>query len=152
MGQTDIGDALDRLATARLHHQVAAIASELWALVRRDGREAMEVASADLKAMFADAVDKKGMTDIANHQAAYAIRLAGSPGDLLYEEMHKLFSLADELHALQAMGCAVSTATAAAFEARVRERIRRQSAMARSVARDRVDSMSRDLWWYGEAL
>jgi hypothetical protein len=39
--------------------------------------------------------------ELAAYQVRCATRVASAPGDLIYEEMHKLFSLLDEVYALR---------------------------------------------------
>ena len=44
------------------------------------------------------------LEDLLHRQVEYANTLANSKGNLEYEEMHKLFSLCDEIHGLEKLG------------------------------------------------
>lgn len=91
----------------------------------------------------------KGLIDT---QARYAKSLASSPGKLLYEEMHKLFSLCDEIRALRYLGLATATAEYEELEAALRERFSTEREKAKLVAQDKAEIWNRDSWWYAENL
>lgn len=57
----------------------------------------------ELRERFKERLRESGIDDLLGHQLQYSIRLASAPRTLLYEEMHKLFSLADECHALRSL-------------------------------------------------
>jgi hypothetical protein len=80
----------------------------------------------------------------------YASRLAGAPGELIYEEMHLLFSLLDQIYALQAMGYSVDESLLRQMRADVQARFSAQRKMARLVAEDKVKEWNRRLWWYAD--
>ena len=88
------------------------------------------------------------MGGVLDHQMNYANRLSYDKWDLEYEEMHKLFSLADEIWALKALGLPFSRSLYAKFEKGLRHRFEREPGKARLVAEDRVDDWNRDRWWY----
>jgi hypothetical protein len=82
----------------------------------------------------------------------YASRLASPPGELIYEEMHKLFSLLDDVYALRATGYSADQAALQQMDADVRARFAAQPEMARLVAEDRVKGWNRSCWWYADNL
>jgi hypothetical protein len=82
----------------------------------------------------------------------YTSRLASSPGELIYEEMHQLFSLLDEAYALRATGYSADQAALQQMYADVRARFAAQPEMARLVAEDRVKGWNSSCWWYADSL
>jgi hypothetical protein len=130
-------------AAAR-YHQVGALAAEIFALPAHDPD------AVALRRELADVARASGLGDVADHQAAYAVRLARSPGDLIYEEMHKLLSLASETHALQGLGFPLSDGRREEMEAALRHRFSAQQRVARMAAEDKVDEANRHLWWFAE--
>jgi hypothetical protein len=82
----------------------------------------------------------------------YASRLACAPGELIYEEMHLLFSLLDQIHALQAMGYSVDESLLQQMGAEVRKRFSAQRKMARLAAEDSAEEWNLPLWWYSDNL
>ena len=105
-----------------------------------------------LAATFIDALPAWNMTDLLAHQMSYAQRLADSEGPLLYEEMHKLFSLRDEIHAMRVLGLPADDGALAAVDAALRRRFAAESNKARLVAEDMVERWNRELWWYARNL
>lgn len=83
-------------------------------------------------------------------QVEYASRLANSP--LMMEEMFKLFSLLDEIHALQALGFSVDEPVFRRLEADLRVRFRAQGAIAGMAALARAEEWNRSRWWYAERI
>jgi hypothetical protein len=79
-------------------------------------------------------------------------RLASAPGELIYEEMHKLFSLLDEVHALHAMGYSSDQAAQQQMDADVLARFATQDEMTRLIAEDKVKGWNRSCWWYAHSL
>jgi hypothetical protein len=80
----------------------------------------------------------------------YASRLANSP--LMMEEMFKLFSLLDEIHALQALGFSVDEPVFRQLEADLRVRFRAQGAIAGMAALALAEEWNRSRWWYAERI
>ncbi len=80
-------------------HQVTTIALELFLLLIHSKKTDQDVKS--LRASFLALLPVWKFEDITNIQANYAIRIADEKGQLEYEEMHKIFSLCDEIHALE---------------------------------------------------
>ena len=104
-------------------------------------------AAADaLRSRFDAAVHAAGFDDLASTQAAYARRLAEAPGQLAYEEMHKLFSLVAELHALERLGYSPAVNSVDELREGLRARFAEQRRVARMVAEDRVQDGLRNLW------
>jgi hypothetical protein len=106
----------------------------------------------ELIEQYFEKLKTSGREDVLAHQLRYASRLAQSAGDLGYEELHKLFSLLDEIHALRALGLQSNEADDERTDAGIRVRLARQRSMARQVAEDRAEAWSRSLWWYADSL
>jgi hypothetical protein len=111
-----------------------------------------DVAADALRSRFDAAVHAAGFDDLASTQAAYARRLAEAPGQLAYEEMHKLFSLVAELHALERLGYSPAVNSVDELREGLRARFAEQRRVARMVAEDRVQDGLRNLWWFAENL
>jgi hypothetical protein len=129
-------------------HEASAVVMNLRRLLDAAGPNDSAVTA--LRTHFDAAVRAAGFDDLASTQAAYAMRLAESSGELSYEEMHKLFSLTAELDALQRLGYSPTPAAKDALQVAVRARFAAQRRLARMVAADRVEDWSRGLWWFAE--
>jgi hypothetical protein len=105
-----------------------------------------------LKSDYIGKLNSWKLSNIISHQINYAIRIAASPGLLEYEEMHKLFSLCDEIHALQYCGLTIEAQEKINFEETIRTRFRKEQKKARMVAEDKIENWKKDLWWYKENL
>lgn len=92
------------------------------------------------------------MEDVASRHADYIVVLAESDGDLLYEELHKSFSLCDELVALEALGLVPGPELRERAESAVRSRLRRQARGARLVPEDRQSTGDRLPSLFGSKL
>jgi hypothetical protein len=101
---------------------------------------------------FSAAYDAGLRDELLANQVRYASRLATAPGKLIYEEMFKLFSLLEEIHALRVMGYAVDESLLQQMEADVRARFSEQRKLAQLIAEDGVKEWNRSLWWYAENL
>lgn len=71
------------------------------------------------------------LTDVLATQPRYASRLARTPGTLLYEEVHKLFSLSGEIHTLRSLGIHADDGPVHQFTQDVRRRLTSEPATAR---------------------
>jgi hypothetical protein len=105
-----------------------------------------EIDKARLRRNFIDAVEASGNDSMLNDTIGYAIHLSEYPGDLLYEEMHKLFSLSDEIESMILLGLKISTDLRDKLMAAVRSRIKSDSKKARLVAEDRFEKWKAE--WY----
>jgi hypothetical protein len=130
-------------------YEAAAIAAEIVALSARNPGLAHDIDS--LKERFGRSLTAWGLDDLLPRQIQYAIRLARSEGDLLYEEMHKLFSLRDEIDALQSFGLRAEQELEQELEKALRDRFRREGSKAHLVAQDRFEEWKTG-WWYTENL
>ena len=135
----------------KLPHQAASVAMNLFLLTQVHGL-AEDRRVRDLGERFEAAVRAAGLEDVLSSQLRYAIRLASAPGRLIFEEIHKLFSLCDEIHALRALGFTADAQLFADFEASVRARFAAQRADARTAAKHGVEPWSRNLWWFAENI
>jgi len=135
----------------RLPHQAGAIAMNLF-LLSTVCRLAKDPRVADLQEKFRQAIHSAPFEDLLANEVRYASRLARAPGLLIYEEMHKLFSLCDEVHALVALGYEPDEELAQRFEDDVRSRFAAQPKDAHLVAVANAEDWNRSLWWYAENL
>lgn len=135
----------------RLPYQASAIAMVLFEL-----SNVHELADDDrvvaLRQRFHDAVEQAELPDVLANQLEYASRLASAPGPLIYEEMHKLFALCDEIHALRSQGFRADDALVRQFEDDVRRRFAAQPQQAKLAAQHNLRDWNRSLWWYAENL
>lgn len=154
MEDQDVEDLIDqaRLALSRRSRRAAdasAAAKALFLLEVYDRGEDPRVI--DLRERFHETFG--GMEgEMLPSRIRYASRLAMPPGELIYEEMHKLFSLLDEVYALRAMGYSADEATLQQMDADVRARFAAQPKMARFVAEDKAKEWNRSCWWYADNL
>lgn len=147
--QEDIEKAL---ATGfRMRHQASAAGECLYRLLYLHSTLESK-SSKSLLARYRDCVKEAGFLDLLEHQMGYAIRLARSKASLLPEEMFKLFSLADEIHALKVLGFSAPDPVEREYVSSLAERLRSQAAQARHAAEARVDDGNRTLWWYRDTL
>ncbi len=105
-----------------------------------------------LVACFRTALRRWGLEGVVQNQIDYATRLADDEGDLLYEEMHKLFSLRDEVYGLIQIGIPSEEDRVEQLDTSMRFRFKRQREMAQLVAQDCAADWSQSLWWYSENL
>lgn len=145
----DARQALSRPIT--VPGQAAAIAKNLFVLSEVHGRAADPVV-VELLAAFRAALRDADLADVLERQLRYGATLAGATGPLLYEEMHKLVSLCDAVHALRRLGFSADPALISQFEAAVRARFAAERGMANMAAVHLVQAWSRSLWWYAENL
>ncbi len=134
-----------------LPHHVAVVGVNLFTLLHERCGE-VEPEIAELLSEFRAKLSAAGFDDIVTRQMNYAIRLANWPGELIYEEVHKLFSLCDAVHELSELGLAVDAGLKSEFEQAVRARSSRQARAMRLAAEDRVNDQNRERWWYVEAV
>lgn len=149
MSTTKADKIRTRLAKdAVLPHQAAAIGMEVFALTE-------ELAHSDAASLISDfkaALQRWELQEVLANQVNYAVRLALDPHDLLYEEMHKLFSLLDEIHALGQIGLTVAPEMTEELNSAVRRRFEMQASVAALVADDRTEDWCQGLWWYADNL
>ncbi|MCG3192159.1 MAG: hypothetical protein DIJKHBIC_01395 [Thermoanaerobaculia bacterium] len=86
--------------------------------------------------------------NLASRQVAYAARLARYPGELLYEEMHKLFSLSDEVESMLELDMSLTLDEKQDWLSAIRERLEREPEKARLVAEDTAKGWNADWWWH----
>jgi hypothetical protein len=135
----------------KLHYQASSIALDLY-LLRAVQGFANDAEVKELVARFRDLVHTAGLDDLLANQIRYAVRIAAADGQLLYEEIDKLMSLCDEIHALRGLGFFADEQSVEHFEAAVRARLRAQPKEARIVAEHQARDWNRSLWWYAESL
>lgn len=133
----------------RSHREVAEAGMKIFLLTQgKSGSHADCVAM--FREKFLRAVDDSGLGDVLVDRIEYAARLAGYGGDLGYEEMHKLFSLAAEIYVLRQFGLQFSAPDLENLENVMRGRFSKQRRAARMTAEDKVEEWNRELWWFRE--
>lgn len=133
---------------AVLPYQAAAVGMEVFTLTT----ELVHSDACSLISDFMSALQRWELQDVLENQVNYAVRLARDAHDLLYEEMHKLFSLLDEIHALRTIGLTVAPRAIEELNSAVRTRFEMQASVAALVAKDRVEDWCQTLWWYADNL
>lgn len=132
-------------------HQAASLGYEIYASLRTSDLWDSDDAGT-LSVEFRSALRQWGLDDLLSHQMQYAIRLAEHPSELLYEEMHKLYSLCDEIRALQELGLVADEALTQKIDAAVARCFQREARKARLVAEDRLKGWKSEWWWYATVL
>lgn len=127
-------------------HQAAAIGRTVFLL--RTGTRHDDIH--ELIDGFKVSLRRWGLETIVENQVQYASRVAAHDDDLIYEEMHKLFSLRDEIHGLVEIGISSTPSSVEQLDALMRHRFQRQRHMAELVAQDCVADWNKSLWWYSE--
>jgi hypothetical protein len=89
--------------------------------------------------------------DLVTTTAEYFVRLARNDGELAFEEIAKLISLATDLHVLDALGMVIPAELFAECTNALRERVARQRQI-KAVASGLVHPWSRELWCYSLLL
>lgn len=133
-----------------LNHQAASVAYELFRLVDEFGNEDLEINN--LLDQFKIHLTQNALENISILQANYAIKLAGFTGDLEYEEIHKLYSLRDEIYALEYLGFSLPREKKKKLEDNLKSRLSKDRKKAIVAARQNVELWSKGLWWYSEFL
>jgi hypothetical protein len=137
----------DALSVDLKAHQAAAIGRQLHKLQSRADL-AMDRRIGMLVNRYFTLLSSWGLEDLLQRQTDYAIVLASAEGELEYEEIHKLFSLCDEISALESLGLKHDIAQRSRFESAVRKRFSDQSRVAELVAEDRGESGGAGKWWF----
>jgi hypothetical protein len=101
---------------------------------------------------FMQLVEKWDLHDLLERQIRYAIRLAGDEGELIYEEMFKLFCLCDEIVGLKGLGFEVDESLNNELKDALSHRFKREPKNAKLVAEDLYEDWKKDYWWYSENL
>jgi hypothetical protein len=131
-------------------YQASAVAMSLFLLTHVHGLGSSERVT-KLRQRLDSAV-RDAELDVLPNQVRYATSLAEAKGPLEYEELHKLFSLLDDIHALRQLGFTIDAHLIEDMEHAVRARFATQQRAARMAAEDRVEDWNRALWWYAELL
>ena len=142
----------ERLNTEiRLPHQACSIAYDIFMLMHKhelvDDRHVQELAS-----KFVSLLPEWELEDLIMRQAQYAQRIADHDGILEYEEMHKLFSLCDEIYSLEYLGLNFNEKLKQEFEESIRSRFDWEKRKTKLVAEDKFENWKQDFWWYKDNL
>jgi len=125
-------------------HDAAATGQEL--AVAMMGLEDLE--GAELRQAFLRTLEASEMTDILSNQMQYAVELATCRRELLFEEMHKLYCLLDEIEALRSFGLCADRTAVEELERAIKRRFEMEPRKARIAAQQNMADWSNDYWWY----
>jgi hypothetical protein len=131
-------------------YQAATIAFELFYLRIQDTKTNLKLES--LLKKFLEKLSTLGLDNLHIIQADYAIRISNYGGKLEYEEMHKLFSLCDEIHAMDYLGLKLDQNKKRELEESLRSTFLRDKKNANIAAHQNVELWNKNLWWYVENL
>lgn len=130
-------------------HQAASMALELYLLTLKiDDANLVE----ELKSYYLDALKRSNMITVFDNQVDYAIRLSLRDSDLIYEEMHKLFSLCEEIEAMRILGLKINAEKIDRLNDSLRHRFSSQRKMAKAAAHNNVEEWSKGYWWYADNM
>lgn len=138
-------------ADVRLPHQACSIAYDIYVLMRKYGLSNNNQVQ-ELATKFVSLLPEWELEDLIVRQVQYAQRIADYDGTLEYEEMHKLFSLCDEIQALEDLGLDFNENLKKEFEESIRSRFVREKRKAKLVAEDKNEGWKNGFWWYRENL
>jgi hypothetical protein len=97
-------------------------------------------------------LQQAGFQDLLQDRIQYVSRMTEPSGELLYEEMHKLLSLREQIEALLALLPEEREQHELAdLDDGVRAALDANRRTARLVAEDRDDEFWRNFWWYEES-
>lgn len=136
--------ALDR--QPRNRHDAAALGYELLSYLRQHCAD--DRMKDELRRAFQQYIQRHSFDDLLAQHVEYARRIALSAGDLLYEEMLKLFYLCDEIKALSSLGFVIDATEEKALADALRERFAREPRKSQTVAEQNVELWKSDWWWY----
>ena len=105
-----------------------------------------------LYSVFINQLSNWNLENLLDRQIEYAIKLADSEGKLEYEEMHKLFSLCDEIYALETLGFTKNKKYKLTLEEALKKRFLKEKKKAKLVSEDKVDNWRKELWWYKDNI
>lgn len=131
-----------------LYHQIAILGSQVYSLVRRLGLAQTEQVIQE----YREYVRNHGFLDVVDHQIGYATRLVQREDGLLYEEVHKLFELCDEIESLRGLGFVTNATQFAHFQSDLRRWFESNSRVARLVAQASFEEWKKGWWWYADNL
>ena len=127
--------------------RVTGLVGDLFVLSTVHGRAA-EPEVVELRRRIEAAVAAASLDTLVLSKIEYAMRLSDDAGDLMFEELGKLYSLCEDVHALLWFGQAAPEPLMEAYKASVRGRLIRQRGLARETAEQVGAAWSCSLWWY----
>ncbi len=135
-------------ASVALPHQAATIGFELFLLIIDERKHNAQLDL--LLKLYLEKLPIWGFDNLHVILANYAILISSFNGELEYEEMHKLFSLCDEIYALDYLGLNLNEEKKNELNKSLRLRFSIQRKIAKIAAIRNVESWSKELWWYKE--
>lgn len=109
-------------------------------------------AKEDAVERYRRALVESNCTDVLAQEFEYAISLALADGDLVFEEMCKLYALCETTVALSRLGLSCDAGLTAALPRALRVRIGRQRGVANAAAETTRRGWSKDFWCYDPLL
>lgn len=101
-----------------------------------------------LKGKFLRAVHAREMADdLLPGTVRYARRLATDEDELIYEEVHLLFNLFEQVLALRWLGFEIDDDAHPGYLADVKQRLKDQKSAAKIVAEDKATVHDESYWW-----
>lgn len=94
-----------------------------------------------------------GLVDLLDRKFDYAIKIADVRNETIaFEEMFQLFSVCDEIFAMESLGLTFNVAKKQRYEKFVKNRIAKSKKVASIAAQKNMEPWNSNLWWYKEAL
>lgn len=106
----------------------------------------------DILNEYMNIIRKLDLHDLLKRQIEYAIRIAESRKDLIYEDMFKLFCLCDEIMGLKGIGFKIEESMNNELNEALKYRFRKESKKAKLVAGDLYEDWKKKYWWYSKNL
>ncbi len=132
----------------RNRHDAAALSYDICKFALETGKEL----AAELSEEFRARVSQLSSEDILEQHIEYVVALATTERYLLYEELHKVFSLCDEIEALRFVGYSIDVQRLEQLNAALRDLFGREADRSRMVAEDKCEPWKSDWWWYRSNL
>jgi hypothetical protein len=143
-----VGDIINRLrSTVHHHYQAFWLGMDVFKYVNQYDLW-QEEEGLQLINLYSSFLKNNNLEDVVSHQANYAIKLAQTSRLIEYEEMHKLFSIVDELMALKSLGFEIQESLFEEVSRSQRDRFQKEPGKSSLVAEDKVENWNRDFWWY----
>jgi hypothetical protein len=128
----------------RNRHEAAALSYDICKCAHEIDRKFAGEVSEEFRARARELSSE----DILDSHIEYVVTLATAKRKLLYEELHKVFSLSDEIEALRFMGYEIDPRRLEQLNAALRALFARDAVRVRMVAEDRYEPWKSDWWWY----
>ncbi|WMJ72293.1 hypothetical protein RCC89_18825 [Cytophagaceae bacterium ABcell3] len=126
-----------------LPHIVSSLAYDIFYLISNYE----DVDDELIKNKFLDYVTRNNQENLLDIQIEYAVQLMDHNSKLEYEEVHKVFSLVDEIFALKKLGLKTDF-LCHIYEQKLKIFLQKEFTRAKMVVEDRWEDWKKDWWWY----